>query len=623
MKQIHSPNHHARRSTLRKSALSIAVMTLCSMTSSFASAEDLKIGNADVVVRWDNTVRYNYGIRMQEQNPALLANPNTDDGNRNFGKGQTIANRLDLLSEFDLIVDKNFGLRVSGTAWADDAYRHLSKEKINAASYNGLAGPGNLNAYTKRYAQGVSGEVLDAFVFANFDAGDTPVNVRAGRHTAYWGEGLMLGSAMHGVSYGQYSLDLWKAYSTPGAEAKELFRPRNSTTVSIQPANDLSISAQFFFDWEAARLAESGAYLATSDALFSAGESFILATAPRTLRALPGETGKPKKTGDWGISARWSPDWLNGTLGFYARRTSDILPQLSLMNATTALPAAACPTSSQLPVPTGVPGTVTCYINPAAASLPQLGIGQVAKYYTNFGSDIGVFGLSLSQNVAGLSVGAELSMRTNMPLNSAPVFILPDALAATRAGFASMSAAAKARSNGEVLGARGETMHGVLNLVGVMPSNAFYDIASLSAELTWNRVLRVTDDPYSVYKGSKTYAANPLNIDAVTRDAFGIGLGFTPSWLSALPNVDISVPFAYSRGLSGNSAISNGGAVGAGSWSVGVVADVQARYNFALRYVGSFGPFSKSPTGAMLVPANANSVLSDRGMLLLTFKATF
>lgn len=605
------------------STLSLAILALGTMLSQQANAIEISTGNPDIVVRWDNTLRYNYGVRMQEQDKALLANPNTDDGNRNFSKGQAVANRLDLLSELDLVVDKKYGFRLSGAAWADAAYRNLSNEKANPSSFNGLAGPGSLTPYTKRYAQGPSGELLDAFAFASFDAADMPVSVRAGRHTAYWGEGLSLGGAVHGISYGQYSIDLWKAYSTPGVEAKELFRPRNSLTVQAQPSSELSLAVQAFFDWESARLAESGAYLATSDALLNGADSFILAAAPRTLRALPGEAGKPKKTGDWGLSARWSPEWLDGTAGLYLRRTSDIMPQLSLMNATAALPQPACPVASRLPVPTGVAGMVTCYINPAAATPAQLAQGQVAKYYTNYGSDIGILGVSLSKNIAGVSVGAELSMRSNMPLNSAPIFILPDALAAVRPGFASMSAALLAKTNAEVLGARGDTLHGVLNLVGILPRNAAFDIASWSTEMTWNRVQRVTDDPYNVYKGSATYAANPLNVDAVSRDAFTIGVSFTPSWLGALPSVDISVPMVYSRGLSGNSGVANGGAADAGSWSVGVVADIQSRYNLALRYVGSFGPYSSNAAGAMVVPVSANSVLSDRGMLLLTFKTTF
>ena len=98
---------------------------------------------------------------------------------------------------------------------------------------DGLPVAGILSPYTKRYAKGFSGEFLDAFVFANFDAGDIPVSVKAGQHTVYWGDSLLLGGAIHGVSYGQNPIDVWKGFATPGSEAKELFRPRGGLTLRL------------------------------------------------------------------------------------------------------------------------------------------------------------------------------------------------------------------------------------------------------------------------------------------------------------------------------------------------------------------------------------------------------
>jgi len=50
----------------------------------------------------------------------------------------------------------------------------------------------------------------DAFAFANFDVVQLPVNVKVGQHTVYWGESLLLGGAIHGISYSQNSIDAWK-----------------------------------------------------------------------------------------------------------------------------------------------------------------------------------------------------------------------------------------------------------------------------------------------------------------------------------------------------------------------------------------------------------------------------
>ena len=82
-----------------------------------------------------------------------------------------------------------------------------------------------------------------------------------------------------------------------------------------------------------------------------------------------------------------------------------------------------------------LPGNL-CYVNPNAASLTELTtLGKVGLYNAAFGSDIDIFGVSLSKNIAGISLGAELSYRRNMPLVSEPVFVLPAAFVPLRAGL--------------------------------------------------------------------------------------------------------------------------------------------------------------------------------------------
>ncbi len=67
-----------------------------------ASAFEITTGDPDLQVRWDNTVRYNLGVRAQSQDSKILGNTNFDDGDRNFSNGSIVTNRVDLLSEFDL-----------------------------------------------------------------------------------------------------------------------------------------------------------------------------------------------------------------------------------------------------------------------------------------------------------------------------------------------------------------------------------------------------------------------------------------------------------------------------------------------------------------------------------------
>jgi hypothetical protein len=43
-----------------------------------------------------------------------------------------------------------------------------------------------------------------------------------------------------------------------------------------------------------------------------------------------GPASEPKQRGEWGLAGRWSPAWLDGTLGFYYRNYADKLPQVFL-----------------------------------------------------------------------------------------------------------------------------------------------------------------------------------------------------------------------------------------------------------------------------------------------------
>ena len=71
----------------------------------------------------------------------------------------------------------------------------------------------------------------------------------------------------------------------------------------------------------------------------------------------------------------------------------------------------------------------TCYINPSAATVPEILGGTIGRYGAAYADDIKIYGLSLSKNVMGVSIGADLNYRENMPLLSDIVNILPASLA--------------------------------------------------------------------------------------------------------------------------------------------------------------------------------------------------
>ena len=282
-----SPRRIPASRVLRVLPTALAAATL--FAGSGAQAFEIDTGNPDLAMRWDNTFRYNLGVRVEQRDPKIGNSALSDEGDYSFDKGQTVAKRLDILSEFDLVCKKRYGFRVSGAGWYDAAYGDKSQvQPERAAGRDPELHRQPVQPAVKRLYHGGAGEFLDAFVFGGVDLGEVPVQAKLGRHTLYWGESLFLGGHMHSVSYAQNPLDLQKGFATPGTEAKELFRPLNQLSVQAQLTDTLSVAGQYMLEWESARYPEGGTYLGPVDFVFNGPDrQFISRRARLRDRAAP------------------------------------------------------------------------------------------------------------------------------------------------------------------------------------------------------------------------------------------------------------------------------------------------------------------------------------------------
>ena len=120
-------------------------------------------------------------------------------------------------------------------------------------------------------------------------------------------------------------IDLAKGFATPGAEAKELFRPLNSISGTYQATNELSFGAQYFLEWESFRYPEGGTFLGPADFAFTGPQQqqtavWHLAQCWRQ---------RAQRQGRLALSARWSPEALDASLGFFYRNYTDKLLSLT------------------------------------------------------------------------------------------------------------------------------------------------------------------------------------------------------------------------------------------------------------------------------------------------------
>ena len=607
MKQIRRNDKNFAWSKGRRFGLALLLSSVaCIGTLGTARAIDIPVENEDFKIRWDNTLRYTYAYRTSGQNSTLVNNANIDDGNRNFNVG-TVSNRLDILSEADIVYKKDYGARLSGAFWYDQRYNSsLDNTSPDTSNHlvNGIRTPGMSN-YADRYFNGPSGELLDAFVFGKFTIGNIPVNMKLGRHTVYWGESMLANGGVHGISYAQSSIDIPKALAQPSLELKELFRPRNQISMQVQPSNEFSIAANYYLEWEANRWPEPGTYLGFFDAMGNGSES-ITGFDPTTFRhtsILNQGDIEPRQAKDWGVSSRWSPAGLEGgTVGLYYRQLSDTSGQLNMRMG--AIPVGALPNGSPI------------YAGPVPFD-----------YRWSYASGIDLYGISFSKQVAGISIGSEISYRQNMPLwsnTNAVVTSIPHPAniidPTTGASLATLSLPNAYPGAGETGGARGKTWHAVINFLNIFGKSPLYDTATGLAEFTWNRLQSVTTRADLFKWGNNTISS----VDRATKDYIGGQINFEPTWYQVLPGMDLSMPLSGFMGLVGNSCVANGGTKDAGTYTVGFSADYLQKYKANLSYIGFFGPMGPTDsTGTLLNGNSSYTSLKDRNMVMLTVKTTF
>jgi hypothetical protein len=568
---------HAR---FAQSALIAAIAVVC---SSGVMAFEIETGNPDFSARWDNTVRYNLGTRMESQDSRILAADPYDESDAKFKKGAIVTNRVDLLSELDLNYKNKFGARVSASLWYDQAYHD---DSVNTPALGAQASSsyfGNkYNSTVSRYVNGPSGEILDAFVWSNFDLGVVPVNVKLGKHTIYWGEGLLIGA--HSVAYSQAPTDGQKAVSSPGIETKEVFLPIDQLSFKAQVTNDLTLAGQYAFAWNPTRAPNGGTYLMGADTLPNVDRMHIAGP----YYAIKADPYLPKQSGNWGLSARYNADAINSTLGLYYRQFTDYAPETGLQFMSFAGPL---PTSFRF----------------------------------DYAQDVKLLGASFARAIGPVSFGSELSYRQNGHLNSKTTF----------SNYASMDI--------QNTGARGDTLHAIVNGVYLLPKTSLWDTGSLVAELAYSRLQKVTANE-ALYRGVGNLVAGPGGALACTkvgapantpgdrsdfcstRDFWQMAVNFTPQYLGIFPSWDLDLPMSINYGIKGVAASGSGGAEGVLSWSIGAKMTYQSKHEFSLRYSDLRAPSKYNAAGTTLIgggAAGSSIGATDRGWLVFTYKTSF
>ncbi len=323
---------------IRKLSLAIALAG----AASSATATEFNFG--DMTVQWDNTISYGVAWRTEapDANNVMPGNAaamgfegkgssyNYDDGTLNFKENSIYTNVVKYSTDLEINYN-NYGGFFRAKAFYDTEIMDGEREFKE------------LNDSTKD-ASGSGYDLLDAFVWADYDLGEMPATFRVGRQVVSWGESTFIQGGINSINPVDAS-----AFRRPGAEVKEGLLPVNMLYTSIGVSADVSIEAFYQLEWEKTRSDPCGTFFSTVDfvadgcgpvvlggtiderIMLEARDDEIASGVPLSMRAAPMterlDDDEAKDDGQYGVAVRWYSEALGDTeFGLYYMNIHSRLP---------------------------------------------------------------------------------------------------------------------------------------------------------------------------------------------------------------------------------------------------------------------------------------------------------
>ncbi len=561
---------------------SVAVASSLLAAAGCAFGAPIEMTNPDVELRWDNTLKYSVGVRAKSPSSTLTTfvpapasgSPvpgalNGDDGDRNFKRGGLISNRIDLLSELDLVYKKDFGLRISGAGWYDAVY-NKSNANDSAATNNSLSVPFNEFTAATRKLHGRQAEVLDAFIFGATDVGTARISGRLGRHTVLWGESLFFGN--NAIAGTQSPVDAIKALSVPGSTTKEILMPVGQASGQVQLSPALTLMGYYQYEWKPTRLPAAGSYFSAGDLLFTGSERIRLAPGPAPIGFARGPDINAKDSGQFGLGLRSRLGEFD--VGLYATRFH-----------------AKTPVFYSRPGVGGIPGAVT------------------GSYQQVFPEGIKAFGASATTTVGAVNVATEVSVRRGTPLTNDPQLVLGPTVA---------------DNNNNPLYAIGNSAHANVSVIWSMPRNFLSHEPSLTMEVAYNQLTSCTRNctPTAAASGRANGALDP----GTDRRAAAVRASFAAPQRNVLDGLDLtpSISVGYN---SGKSPVVVFGPDKGGDVTLTLAGNYLTVWDFSLAYTHYYGKENTATYSSTNALVNGTFTFAqaykDRNFVSLSVKRTF
>lgn len=589
-----------------------------------AGAVEFSFVDGEVTGSLDTTLSYGQLYRVQGRDKTN-DDTNGNDGNRNFDTG-LVSEVFKITSDLEANY-QNYGLFVRGTAFYDTQI--MDKRNDNDDFRPSQSYPNNRD-FTDgtRDSAGNNAEILDAYVYGNWDVGSMPLTVKVGRQVFNWGEGIFYRGGINTTN----PIDAAK-FRLPGSELKEVLVPVEAINFNIGLTDNLSLESFYQWNWKESAIDPVGTFFSETDLFADGGitaytrydnpllptvmsgyESALAAGLVGNGTFGPNSYLDPenkvfkvanvggdinaKNDGQYGFALRYVAEELNLTeFGFYFINYHAKEPQIAVdLSQYDGVDLAAL---QALQGPLG----------PAVATLDAAANAVARREYVE---DIRVYGFSFNTNIGEASVFGEIAYRPNLPVGiSATNDLLGDLLVPGFFGQTNIydgnvpgDQACSAISGKQLC--RGPLFHNyerieafnlsigtIYNFGPAISFDSLLGVAELASEHA-----RASDLTYTAYDGSErgfagrpngAYVSGYDDEDQLDRDAYGYTLALSGTWNDVYAGVNLS-PFAvFKHNFQGNSHQTGNFVEGAMAYSVGLRASYLNSLEAEVQYTEYYG----------------------------------
>lgn len=624
-----------------------------------AQAVEFSFADNEVTGSIDTTVSYGQMWRVQGQDNNNN-DINSNDGNRNFDTG-LVSEVFKMTSDLEMSY-QNYGVFMRGTASYDTQIMDKRNDYLSAGSYQPSQNYPNDSSFTyeTRHAAGRDAQILDAYVYGNWDVAEKPVSGRLGKQVFNWGEGLFYRGGVNTTN----PVDAAK-FRLPGSEVKEVLVPVEALSFNIGLTDNLSMETFYQFNWKETAIDPVGTYFSETDLFADGGNTAystnenLGSTAFRSNYAALSGLGvgglqgtnyldsngvfkvanigsdlNAKNDGQFGVAFRYIAEELNSTeFGFYFVNYHSKEPTIYAdlgayegldLDAITAAASSGLITSySNLQTLAGLGNTTAQTLLGLVNGSATVDVANQVNARREYAEDIRMYGMSFNTTVGNASVFGELAYRPNLPIGIATTNDLLGDLLLQASSLASGSRVNIGGQNVEL----GDQIHNytrvevfntslgtIYNFGPSLGFDSLFGIAELASEHLRGDSLKYVD-----YEGNTRYYASRANNayvngydrdDQINKNAYGYTLMMSGTWNDVYAGVNLS-PFAvFKHDFEGNSHQTGNFIEGRKAYTIGLKATYLNSLEGEIQYTEFYG-------------AGRNNVMRDRDNIGVNVKYSF